>query len=141
MQINFPVNFTLLIDDDKVINFYNEKIVNKHDDFNQVLSINSALKALKYLEDAYNGLATKPNLIFLDINMPAMNGWEFIEEYNKLDKDFISSIKIVLLTTSNNPDDYKRFKTIDLLEDFINKPLSASLLTTLIESHYKQKTV
>ncbi|QXP59267.1 two-component system response regulator [Olleya sp. HaHaR_3_96] len=141
MHINPPINFTLLIDDDKVINFYNEKIVNKHQDFINVVAVNSGMKALEYLNNAILGLTKKPNLIFLDINMPAMNGWEFIEEYDKLDKAFTSSIKIILLTTSNNPDDFERYKTIDLLEDFINKPLSDSLLTNLIESHYKEKTI
>lgn len=128
MKINYPIACTLLIDDDKVINFYNEKIINKHKDFGEVVSVNSGKSALEYLQNAKNGLILKPDLIFLDINMPAMNGWEFIEEYNKLEESFTQSIKIILLTTSNNPDDYKRSKTIDIISDFINKPLSSSIL-------------
>ncbi|MBQ0786272.1 MAG: response regulator [Oceanihabitans sp.] len=136
MTNNYSIACTLLIDDDKVINFYNEKIVNRHNDFGQVTSVNSGQNALDYLKDASNGLIAKPDLIFLDINMPAMNGWEFIEEFNKIDSNFTSSIKVILLTTSNNPDDFKRSKTIKIVSDFINKPLTADILDHVKENHY-----
>lgn len=136
MKNNYSINCTLLIDDDKVINFYNEKIVNRHDDFGQVTSVNSGQNALDYLKDSMDGLIAKPDLIFLDINMPAMNGWEFIEEFNKLDLEFTSSIKVVLLTTSNNPDDFERSKTIETISDFINKPLSSDILDNVKQKHY-----
>ncbi|WP_452221254.1 response regulator [Lacinutrix salivirga] len=139
MKSNYSINCTLLIDDDKVINFYNEKIVNRHEDFGQVVSVNSGKNALDYLKDAMNGLIVKPDLIFLDINMPAMNGWEFIEEFKKLDPDFTNSIKVIFLTTSNNPDDFRRSKTIETIADFINKPLSSNILDKVKHNHYTLK--
>ncbi|WP_397363034.1 response regulator [Olleya sp. R77988] len=134
------IKCVLLIDDDKVTNFYNTKIVNKHKNFKEVIATTSGEMALEYLKEAKLGLCLKPNLIFLDINMPAMNGWEFVVEFNKLDKDFINDIKLVMLTTSNNPDDFERSKQIISIDDFINKPLSTDLLTNLLENHYKVKT-
>ena len=136
MNNDYSINCTLLIDDDKVINFYNEKIVNRHIDFGQVTSVNSGQNALDYLNDAMKGLIAKPNLIFLDINMPAMNGWEFLEEFSKLDIDYTSSIKVILLTTSNNPDDFERSKSIETISDFINKPLSSDILDNVKQNHY-----
>ncbi|WP_299885985.1 response regulator [uncultured Lacinutrix sp.] len=133
------IECVLLIDDDKVTNFYNKKVLTKHEEFKEIIAVTSGENALKHLTEASKGLCLKPNLIFLDINMPAMNGWEFILEYNKLDKKFTKDIKLVMLTTSNNPDDYKRSKEIETVNDFINKPLSIDLLSNLIENHYEKK--
>ncbi|MCL5127103.1 response regulator [Algibacter sp. L4_22] len=119
---------TLLIDDDKFTNFYNEKIVKKHNTFNSITSVNSGADALVYLQKAMDGLVKKPDVIFLDINMPAMNGWEFIEEYSKLDKIFTSSIKIIMLTTSSNPQDQEKANSSSFINSYINKPLSTTLL-------------
>jgi len=122
----------LLIDDDKFTNFYNEKIVKKHDTFKSVQSVNSGADALAYLQKAMDGLIDKPNVIFLDINMPAMNGWEFLEEYRLLDKTFTSDIKIVMLTTSSNPSDQERANQSCLINNYINKPLSINLLDEVL---------
>jgi len=136
MKFQSPLGCVLLIDDDRLTSFYNEKIVNKHNAFKEVVSVNSGANALDYLKNAIEGKVIKPELIFLDINMPAMNGWEFLKEFNNLDKTFINSIKVILLTTSSNPDDYTRSKENDLVDDFINKPLSISVLSDVLTSHY-----
>lgn len=122
----------LLIDDDKFTNFYNEKIVKKHNTFNSIQSVNSGAAALSYLQQAMDGSVDKPDVIFLDINMPAMNGWEFIEEYSKLDRDFTSGVRIIMLTTSSNPCDQEKARQCDLINDYINKPLSTDLLDEVL---------
>lgn len=128
----------LLIDDDKISNFYNSKIVKKQLGVEKSITANSGQKALDYLNEAILGLKTKPNLIFLDLNMPAMNGWEFLEKYEKLDADFTKDIKLIILTTSNNPDDFERSKKNNSVDDYINKPLSDVLLDDLLAIHYKK---
>jgi len=140
MTVNKPINFTLLIDDDKLSNFYNSKVVKKHFSFTNVYSVNSAKAALDYLLKAQNGTVQKPNLIFLDLNMPAMNGWEFLDEYKKLDVEFTKDIKIIILTTSSNPDDFEKSKENDCVNDFINKPLSIEILNDVIDNHYEYVT-
>jgi CheY-like chemotaxis protein len=137
--MNEVIECVLLIDDDKVTNFYNKRVVSKINNFQEVHAVTNGQMALNYINDSRNGLCKKPDLIFLDINMPAMNGWEFIEEFKKIDTTFTSSIKIVMLTTSNSPEDYERSLTIDSVDDYINKPLSIDLLSNLIEDHYSIK--
>lgn len=132
---------TLLIDDDKFTSFYNEKIVEKHGEFGLITSINSGALALEHLKKAINGLVEKPNTIFLDLNMPAMNGWEFIEAYIKLDIEFTKTIKLVILTSSSNPKDQERAKTIDIIDNYINKPLSLSVLDSISETQNKLNTL
>ncbi len=132
---------TLLIDDDKFTSFYNEKIVKKHDEFGVTASVNSASAALEYLNKALKGNVKKPDIIFLDINMPAMNGWEFIEAYNELDINFTSSIDIVMLTTSSNPEDQERAKRSSLINNYINKPLSLTVLDKILSELTLSKSI
>lgn len=130
------INCVLLIDDDKATNFFNERVVSRHDSFNRVSTVQSGKAALEYLSEVENQTAIKPDLIFLDINMPAMNGWEFLMEFSKLNKNTIHGIKVILLSTSSNPDDVKESIKNHSVDDFINKPLSPGLLDTVLEKHF-----
>lgn len=133
--MNNKVECVLLIDDDVVTNFYNTKILKKHHEFKNIVAVTSGADALKYLENVLKGVSVKPSFIFLDVNMPGMNGWEFVIEYNKLNIDFTRGIKLVMLTTSKDSNDFEKFKKIDTINNFINKPLSVNLLSDLLEMH------
>jgi len=131
----------LLIDDDKATNFFNQRVVTKHDSFDSVNTVHSGKAALEYLTKVKNELALKPDLIFLDINMPAMNGWEFLIEFAKLDESTTRGIKVILLSTSSNPDDVNESIKNHAVDDFINKPLSLQLLDNVVEKHFCQHLV
>ncbi|MEW7277086.1 response regulator [Aquimarina sp. 2201CG1-2-11] len=137
--MNTLVHCVLLIDDDKATNFYNERVVSKHESFYKVNKVQSGLAALEYLTAVENNLETKPDLIFLDINMPAMNGWEFLLEFSKLNPKVTDGIKIILLSTSSNPDDVKAFAKNHSVDDFINKPLSIDLLNDVLKNHFRSE--
>jgi CheY-like chemotaxis protein len=134
--MNTLVNCVLLIDDDKATNFFNERVVTKHEDFYQVNTVQSGMAALDYLNAVGNNTAIKPDLIFLDINMPAMNGWEFLTEFSKLDQKVTADIKVILLSTSSNPDDVRASAKNHSVDDFINKPLSMDLLDNVLKNHF-----
>ncbi|GAA3512302.1 response regulator [Aquimarina addita] len=130
------INCVLLIDDDKATNFFNERVVTKHNSFDCIYTVQSGKEALAYLDKVESQETTKPNLIFLDINMPAMNGWEFLIEFSKLNKQTTEGIKVILLSTSSNPDDVHKSLKNHSVDDFINKPLSLGVLDKVIEKHF-----
>ena len=128
------LNTILLVDDDEEDNYFHSIVINKLNIVNQIDVANNGLEALSYLKDGKNSL---PDVIFLDLNMPKMNGWEFLEEYKVLSPEQKAKVLIVILTTSANPDDVRRAKEMEEVSGFSTKPLSAEFLDKLIADHFE----
>jgi CheY-like chemotaxis protein len=134
MTLKKKLNCILLVDDDPDDNLYHQIIIKKMDIVNTIAVAKNGLEALAFLKKEQQ---EPPELIFLDINMPKMNGWEFLEEYKYLDPQQKSKVIIVMLTTSANPDDIKKAKELEDLTGFQTKPLSKETMTALLEEHFK----
>jgi CheY-like chemotaxis protein len=80
-----------------------------------------------------------PEIIFLDINMPAMDGWEFLQKYEALPEAHKSSIIVVMLTTSFNPEDELKARKIPAVKEFRNKPLTPALLQDILLKYFPEK--
>ena len=130
------LNSVLLIDDDESTNFLNELILNEADCTKQIVAVQSGKKALDFIKQKKANSVKEPDLIFLDVNMPAMDGWEFLEEYVRLPKEDRNSIVIVMLTTSLNPDDEERAKTYSEVNGFCHKPLTFEILQSVMHEHF-----
>ncbi len=128
----------LLIDDDDATNYINERLINKLECTGRIVKYRTAYQALEYIKEHLitDENCQGPILILLDLNMPVMNGWEFVEEYNKLQVRDDRDIKLVVLTTSMNPDDRTQALATDGVNDFVNKPLTAEALQGLIERNF-----
>jgi len=120
----------MLVDDDPNDNFFHERVIKKCNAAEVIVVKDSGKSALEYLRSNRSDGELRPNLVFLDVNMPSMNGWEFLEEYERLDASFKSSVIVVLLTTSENPDD--RAKAVAMNVDFSTKPLTRETLEEIL---------
>ncbi|MDB5273941.1 MAG: hypothetical protein JWO58_2308 [Chitinophagaceae bacterium] len=132
------LNCVLLVDDDNVTNFLNRKVIEKADIANRIEVKLNGQEALDYLSSQAKGDTTQPCLIILDINMPIMDGWEFIEAYNKQDAQSNKKTNIVMLSTSSNPDDKKRAENLPIIAAFKNKPLTFEILDDIMKTHFEE---
>ncbi len=128
------LNTILLVDDDPDDNLYHQIIINEMNIVKHIDIVINGIEAIAYLK---NENRIPPDLIFLDLNMPKMNGWEFLEQYKHLDIAQKAKVLIVILTTSANPDHIKRAEEIQEVTGFETKPLSRELLTGILQQHFQ----
>jgi len=129
-----------MIDDDEPTNFLSRMMVEKSGCSEYILIAQSGEAALNYLISCEHpdskGNPPCPDLIFLDINMPAMDGWEFLDRYKELDPTHKGKIIMVMLTTSLNPDDRLRADEMPLISGFESKPLTPKKLDEILKKYF-----
>jgi CheY-like chemotaxis protein len=122
------IKAVMLIDDNEIDNLINQKMIeaaNLCDNIYTHTGAKSAIEFLKNLEkmsDSVNDFF--PELIFLDIDMPLMDGFQFLDEFDKLSNETKGKIQIVMLTSSINPQDMTKSKKYPYVKNYINKPLT-----------------
>ena len=142
-EINKKLNCVLLVDDDFATNFINKKIIQKANITEHIQVALNGKEALDYLCNKGKFESTdsefpKPQLILLDINMPVMDGWEFIEAYKSLDLTNKGNIAIVMLSSSFNPADKAKAESISEIAAFKQKPMSKDALLGIFEKVFPE---
>ncbi len=127
----------LLIDEDATNNLIFKKLATSTKLTDNLVTCISAMDALNYLNDCVKTNDMLPEVVFLDLKMPVMSGWEFLDEYQKIKASFGAQVRIFILSTSNNPDDFKRAKTYPDVEEYLVKPLSIKILKDIIAATSK----
>ncbi len=128
----------LLIDDSESDNFVHSRVIKRANVTSKVTIKYSGEEGLSYLKTLINEDYPRPDLIFLDINMPGMDGWEFLEHYERLEDDQKANVVIAMLTTSTSPIDRDKAKEFDLLQHFDNKPLKEESLMKVLKLHFPE---
>ena len=128
-------NCVLAIDDDRTTNLITKVIIDGSKMFKNIIIKNDGFYGLEYLQNYNSQDFIIPNLILLDINMPIMNGWKFLDEYKKLPEKLKEQIKIVVLTASANILDIQKAESIKEVDGFVNKPFSVAKLNDIITKY------
>lgn len=129
--MSYPINKVLLIDDNKATNFINKKFMDASNTAEVVMVYQNPLQALNYLAEA----ETQPELIFLDVNMPAMDAWEFLDAYREITAAK-NNTTIALLTTTISPSDQLKVKEYPEVDRMLFKPLSVPIIENFVKEHF-----
>lgn len=143
ININQKISKILLIDDDEISNFYHEYLLQDKLKFEGEIRVClNGKEGLNCLTNSQKNLGERedpasPDLVLLDINMPIMNGFEFIKEYAKIKKTIQSKIIICMLTSSLNDQDRIKVMQIGNVDYFMTKPLEEEQLLDIIDKEFK----
>jgi CheY-like chemotaxis protein len=124
MAVNYKT--CLLIDDNYIDNFVTRKILENSNFAENIVVVRSATEAIESLKKG----TVKPDVIFLDIRMPIMSGFEFLDEFDKIEIDK-EHIKVFMLSSSLDPIDFKKSSSNKYISQFILKPLTQKILEDL----------
>jgi CheY-like chemotaxis protein len=120
----FKFNRVMVVDDAPIDRFIAEKILLSARFTEQVISVESAMDALTYLEVHQANPEEMPDLIFLDINMPEMSGFDFLDAYSSFSETVKHKCIIVMLSSSVHPEDHERAGKCPYVCKFLSKPLT-----------------
>jgi len=127
---SYRVKTALLVDDNEIDNFINERIIQTSGFAEQVIIKNSTDSALEFLRSGPTE-EDFPGVIFLDLNMPGKDGFVFLREFDALPADVKGKTRVVVLSSSISPDDINKASTNPHVLKYINKPLSEKYLEAI----------
>jgi CheY-like chemotaxis protein len=134
MNFNSRSVSVLLVDDDEINNFISIKLIKKALLNTEIMACLNGKFAIDQLVDIQRNNPEKlPDYILLDINMPIMNGWEFLDEYKRLNIDPAGKCKIFIISSSVFSNDINKARSYPLVKDFISKPLNVDKIKELFK--------
>ncbi|MFV5691831.1 response regulator [Flavobacterium sp. LT1R49] len=126
----------LCVDDDPITLMLCKKVITKASFSNEIITSQNGEEALNFFNklkgtNPESELKKHPQLIFLDLNMPVMGGWEFLDIFNTDDYSEFNTIKVIVLSSTIDPEDLEKAKSYSMVIDFLSKPITVSMLEYL----------
>ena len=121
-----------LVDDDDTFIYITKRIIEKANCVKEIKTFNNGLLAIDYLKKNMSSNSPLPQVIFLDLSMPVMDGWQFLEEFTSIQTDKAKNITIYICSSSISPHDISRAKNISVVTDFIIKPVTKDKFAQIV---------
>jgi CheY-like chemotaxis protein len=133
-----PLNTILLIDDDDTTNYLNHRLLTRMEVAPDIRVVTNGEEALNYLNNAFSGVPEypRPDLIFVDIKMSVMDGFEFLEEYQKLDQKIKDQVVMLMLTSSASFYDLEKLKAFPDVRKHYSKPLTEGDVREMLQEYF-----
>ena len=125
----------LLVDDDDINNFLSEEIIGHYSPGSKITSAKTVTQALEFLQERNATQQPLPDIIMVDINMPWLNGWDFIEQFESLDITGREKIKLYIYTSSVYFKDIERGRSYASVRNILSKPLTDEMLEEVFGDH------
>ena len=126
------INTFCIIDDDDIYQFTTSILLKKTDLVNKIILFSNGLKAINFLKDEIDNIENIPDVLFLDINMPVMDGWEFLEQYLLIKHMMPKTVVIYMVSSSVDERDVLKAKSISALSGYMVKPISSENIKEVI---------
>lgn len=124
-----------IIDDDPIFIYGTKRLMAEVDFCENVLVFENGQDAVDGLNSITASGEKLPSFIFLDLNMPIMNGWEFLEDFVKIPNHNRNKVTIYIISSSVDPRDLERIKTYKVVNNYILKPISTEDLRSVLEGY------
>ena len=138
---NEKIDLVMLVDDNDTDNFISKRIIEITKFAHRIEVKNSGKSALEYLESEKDNPKNLPNIIFLDINMPIVDGFVFLFEFEMFPEELKNKCRIVILSSSDNKKDIEKIVDNDYVIKFLTKPLSAQALNEIKTTTLNDKSI
>ena len=125
------INKCCIIDDDPIFIYGTKRLINEVEFCDEVIVYNNGEEAFSALSEMVAREQSLPEVIFLDLNMPIMNGWEFLDEFLKLPPETLQHVSMYILSSSVDPRDLEKVKEYGIINNYILKPLSTKILANI----------
>ena len=127
------IEIACIIDDDDIYVYGVKKLIQLKQLCENLMVFGNGHEALNYLKPIINTPSLLPDIILLDINMPVMDGWEFVEEFTKLHSNPEKKVTIYMISSSVNPRDIERSKGISGISKYMIKPITLETLMNIFQ--------
>ncbi|GEL11379.1 Response regulator receiver domain-containing protein [Flavobacterium glycines] len=125
------LDLILCVDDDPITLMLCKKVITKASFSNNIITAKNGEEAIQYFDSILNKETDKlPQLVFLDLNMPVMDGWDFLNIFNTPKYSEVTT-KIVVLSSTIDPEDHQKSKNFPMVIDFLSKPITNEMLNYL----------
>ncbi len=127
-----------IVDDDSILVYGMKLMMNEVDFCEEVLEYSNGLDAIEGLASIVNDGEPLPSIIFLDLNMPIMDGWEFLDEFIKTPNYNLDHVSIYIISSSVDPRDREKANEYEIVKGYILKPVTTNDFSEIQEAIYKR---